>query len=245
MYIIITLRNIENKMKSSFLKIVIIFSIIFVGFGTTTLSVDGQSNIIPEWVKNTAGWWSEDQISETEYVTSLQYLIDEKIINVQTNPITNVFATDAAISDEERAHSFAVRVKNPNYDLDDTYYSFIQFFNRNEASGQPRGTLTGSPDSPEFVLGSLPSHDKEKLYSYVSMNIKPGAQIDMLESVIEVSVLDKNGKSINTWKYRDCTLLDYLVYLDFDKENYRWSQTDDKEIRELFVFQCRGFTINT
>ena len=207
------------------------------------LNVEGESDIIPDWVKNTAGWWSENKINETEYITSLQYLIDEEIIKVNTAPITSVFATDALIPDEQRAHSFAVHVKNPNYDIDDTYYTFIQFFNRNEASGQPRGVLTGSPDSPEFVLGSLPSHDKEKLYNFVAESVKPGGQIKKLESFIDVSILDKNGKPINTWEYRDCTLLDYLVFLDFNKDEYRWGPTDDKEIRELFVFQCRGFDI--
>ena len=232
-------------MKSFFSKTVIIFGIVFVGFGVTALNVDGESNIIPDWVKTSAGWWSEDQINETEYITSLQYLIDEEIIKVSTSPITSVFATDAVISDEQRAHSFAVHVKNSNYNIDDTYYSFIQFFNRNEASGSPNGVLTGSPESPEIILGSLPSHDKKKLYEFVGESLKPGGQIQLLESVIDVSVLDKNGKPISTWEYRDCILLDYLVFLDFNKENYRWSQIDDKEIRELFVFQCRGFDFST
>ena len=230
-------------MKFSFSRILVVFSIFIIGFGTTTLYVNGQSMGIPDWVKNTAGWWSEDQISETEYITSLQYLIDNEVIRITSNPISSVFATDALIPDEQRAHSFAVHVENTNFDIDDTYYTFIQFFNRNEASGQPNGVLTGSAESPEFVLGSLPSHDKDNLYKFVNESLKPGAQIQVLESFIDVSVLDKNGKTINTWKYRDCTLLDYLVFLDSNKENYRWGPIDDKEIRELFVFQCRGFNI--
>ena len=232
-------------MKSAFSKTLVIFGAVFIGLGITVLNVDGDSDVIPNWVKNTASWWSEDQISETEYIASLQYLIDEKIIKVNPAPITSVFATDVLIPDEQRAHSFVVHVKNPNYDLDDTYYTFVQFFNRNEASGQPNGVLTGSPDSPEFVLGSLPSHDKKKLYNFVSESVKPGGQIQFLESLITVHVLDNNGEPINMWEYRDCTLLDYLVFLDDDKDEYRWSEIDDKEIRELFVFQCRGFDINS
>ena len=37
---------------------------------------------VPEWVKNTAGWWADDLISETEFVNSLQYLIKVGIIVV-------------------------------------------------------------------------------------------------------------------------------------------------------------------
>ena len=60
----------------------IIFSLIFVTGGFLVLSAEGESNIIPEWIKKTAYWWSQDQISETEYIESLQYLIDNKIIAV-------------------------------------------------------------------------------------------------------------------------------------------------------------------
>ena len=72
---------------------------------------DGESGIIPNWVKNNAGLWSENQITETEYVASLQYLINEGIIKVN-NPIQNVLATGVLIPDEQRAHSFAVHFKN-------------------------------------------------------------------------------------------------------------------------------------
>ncbi len=210
----------------------------------TVLSAEGNSDILPIWLKNSAGWWSEDQISETEYIASLQYLIDEEIIQVSIPPITSVYATDSSISDNQRAHSFAVHIENQHYGLDTTYYSFVQFFNRNEISGQPNGIVTGGQTSPEIILGSLPSHDKEKLYKYVSASIKPGGQIQLLESAISVSMLDKNGNSINTFEYRDCTLIDYLVFLNFERDECRWGPVDnDSEIRELFVFSCRGVSL--
>ena len=37
---------------------------------------------VPEWVKNTAGWWAEDAISEIEFVSAIQYLIEENIMQV-------------------------------------------------------------------------------------------------------------------------------------------------------------------
>ena len=45
-------------------------------------SVRGESNIIPDWIKNTAKWWSEDQISETEFLNAIQFLIGEGIIKI-------------------------------------------------------------------------------------------------------------------------------------------------------------------
>jgi len=35
---------------------------------------------IPEWIKDTAGWWGTDAISENDFINAIQYLIKEKII---------------------------------------------------------------------------------------------------------------------------------------------------------------------
>jgi len=37
---------------------------------------------VPDWVKNTAGWWADDKISETEFVNAVEFLVKENIIQV-------------------------------------------------------------------------------------------------------------------------------------------------------------------
>ena len=37
---------------------------------------------VPSWVKNTAGWWAEDTITDSEFVNAMKYLISEGIIVV-------------------------------------------------------------------------------------------------------------------------------------------------------------------
>jgi len=37
---------------------------------------------IPSWIKNTAGWWSENQITEKEFIDGIQWLISNGIIKV-------------------------------------------------------------------------------------------------------------------------------------------------------------------
>lgn len=39
-----------------------------------------KNHFIPEWVRNTAGWWSDGLISDDEYLDSIQYLISQGII---------------------------------------------------------------------------------------------------------------------------------------------------------------------
>jgi len=37
---------------------------------------------VPEWVKNTAKWWTENLISETEFVQAIEFLAKQEIINI-------------------------------------------------------------------------------------------------------------------------------------------------------------------
>lgn len=41
-----------------------------------------EGYVIPDWVKNNAGWWSEGKITDQDFTSGLQYLIKEKIIKV-------------------------------------------------------------------------------------------------------------------------------------------------------------------
>ena len=36
--------------------------------------------LIPDWVKNTAGWWASGEIPDSAFVNGIQYLIKEGII---------------------------------------------------------------------------------------------------------------------------------------------------------------------
>ena len=218
-----------------------IFSLIFVTGGFLVLSAEGESNIIPEWIKKTAYWWSQDQISETEYIESLQYLIDNKIIAVDPS-IEKVYASNVVIPNEQRAQSFVVRIQSVHYDFKEEYYTFIQFFNRDDTVGIGQGAVRSSVQSPEILLASLPSHDKVELYNYVGKTFEPGT-LETLELNIEVDVIAGDGKIIQTWDYEDCTLRDYGIFLEFDNTLDRWSQEEGPEIQERFVFECKGIDL--
>ena len=42
---------------------------------------------IPEWIKINATWWMNDQLSDDEFVLSIKFLINEKIIVIPQNSI--------------------------------------------------------------------------------------------------------------------------------------------------------------
>jgi len=41
-----------------------------------------EENTIPYWIKNTAGWWSKNEVSDVEFISGIEYLINNKIINI-------------------------------------------------------------------------------------------------------------------------------------------------------------------
>ncbi len=43
-----------------------------------------EERTIPYWVKNNAGWWSEDKISDADFITGIEYLIKNKIISISS-----------------------------------------------------------------------------------------------------------------------------------------------------------------
>ncbi len=72
-------------MKTRTLSGIIIFALVSVtlfGISTIIQFVDAQSNSIPSWIKNTAMWWSEDQVSDDDFINAMEFLIVEGIIQV-------------------------------------------------------------------------------------------------------------------------------------------------------------------
>jgi len=43
-----------------------------------------EERTIPYWVKNNAGWWAEDKISDDDFTSGIEYLIKNKIISISS-----------------------------------------------------------------------------------------------------------------------------------------------------------------
>ena len=46
-----------------------------------TQKSDKKQNV-PDWIKNTAGWWASDMITETEFISAIEFLVQGGIIQV-------------------------------------------------------------------------------------------------------------------------------------------------------------------
>jgi len=67
-------------------SIVLILSFSLIGSGILVPNSSAQDAQIPNWVKNVAGWWGSDIISENEFVTGIEYLINNNIISIDFVP---------------------------------------------------------------------------------------------------------------------------------------------------------------
>ena len=58
----------------------LLLSIIIVSLIGLLLIPDTLAENVPEWIKNNAGWWASDQISDSSFLQGIQYLINKGIL---------------------------------------------------------------------------------------------------------------------------------------------------------------------
>ena len=46
----------------------------------TFIVTSAEAASVPPWVKNNAGWWADGVIDDSDFITGVQYLIEEGII---------------------------------------------------------------------------------------------------------------------------------------------------------------------
>ena len=49
-------------------------------------SLAQEDTQIPNWIKNVAGWWANDEISENEFLSGIEYMINHNIISLSQIP---------------------------------------------------------------------------------------------------------------------------------------------------------------
>jgi len=220
--------------KSVKISLIVGILVFGVGFGFTASAEEG---IIPSWIKNTALWYGEGQVSDTEFINAVQYLISQDILSI---PIPSVIAANTNLSDNDRAMSIIVHYNGELFKAGETIYTYSEFQHLSSVVRTSNtGIQTVASSSPQFYLSGLPSEDKKTVYRLVDEYVNPGrppAQYD-----IQVDIMTGGGNVIQTWDYRSCDIVEYVTYLDFNKDNYRFSEKDDAEIREVLLWECSGF----
>jgi len=71
-------------------------AIVLSGVTLFPLFASAEEGLIPSWIKTTAGFWVNEQVSDREFISALQFLITNGIIQVPTQEDSN----DKELQDE-------------------------------------------------------------------------------------------------------------------------------------------------
>jgi len=227
-----------KKFPKKFSLIFTIAVIGIMGFSITALAADSS---VPDWIKNNAYWWSQGSISEAEYITSLEYLIINGIVQIPI-PITQVSAAETALTDDERAQSFVVTFSDGLINRPFTIDTFVKFEATSsvEKNSEPFSfPLYKFQDEPEFLLESLPSSDKRDMYVGIENWMSRGSA-SLTPFDVDIDVVSGDGRIIQTWAYKNCEPTAYGVFLQDVVFYYQYVDQDKSEIRERITFVCTG-----
>ena len=211
--------------------------VIFVSY-TNLPSANSQTSEVPEWVKRIAKWHSAGVITEGEYLKILQYLDDKGILEISSTQKIQP-ETQSSLLDDIRAQSYLVRFSGGEFKTPLDISTFSNYF-----KGDLPAYLVSFKDlerSTIFSLGSNPSVDKLEFYDLVASFHNPGKKAELFD--VEIDILSGNNVSIITLFYSDCSITEYLPYVENSVIFYPFSGTKGGEIRDRTVFDCSGFDI--
>ena len=87
-----------------------------------TESGESSGSEIPSWIKNNAEWWSNDQISDREFISGIEHLIQEEIIVISKSD--SMSTSEQAIPDWIKNTS---KWWSQNQITDDEFVTAIEF----------------------------------------------------------------------------------------------------------------------
>ena len=76
-----------------------------------------ENIIIPAWIKNNAGWWASDNISDSDFLYGIKYLVESNIIKFQSDNIEQyILDWDTIVRDSMYAYDGSIKVQSKFFD---------------------------------------------------------------------------------------------------------------------------------
>jgi len=107
-------------------KTILLFALV-AAVATFPLAASAQSDAVPAWIKNTAGWWADDQISEAEFVNSMEYLIDSGIIQISSQQTFGITELTIGFIPSEKADELTPKAESLARFLESDFNGKVDF----------------------------------------------------------------------------------------------------------------------
>ena len=80
--------------------------------------------VIPSWIKNNAGWWAENSISDSDFLYGIKFLVENNIIQFQSdvdyekskNIEKHLLDWDTIVNDSKYAYDGSIRLQSKFFD---------------------------------------------------------------------------------------------------------------------------------
>ena len=92
MFDVVSHKNISFKTYTTIFFGVFLISVMMFMSSISTTEAERDS-IIPSWIKNNAGWWADGQIDDNSFVSSIEWLVSNNIIEVPPTTISGTAET--------------------------------------------------------------------------------------------------------------------------------------------------------
>jgi len=85
--------------------------------------------VIPSWIKNNAGWWADDKISDSDFLSGIKFLVETNIIQFQSdvdykkskNIEKHLLDWDTVVNDSTYAYTGSIKLQKKFFDYDVNY----------------------------------------------------------------------------------------------------------------------------
>jgi len=109
------------------MKFILFFIFAFLLVGVLGIPVSLAQDAIPSWIKNNAGWWADDDISDSDFLYGIKFLVETNIIQFQSdtdyektkNIEKHLLDWDTIVIDSLYAYEGSVKLQSKFFDYID------------------------------------------------------------------------------------------------------------------------------
>src|SRR3989304_1905244 len=141
---ILAQRNNSTLIKNRYKLLVLTFFSISL-FSSLIENVSAQEEILPSWLKTTALWWGQNKISDQDFINTLQYLVENNVLTLESEIQSKPLATQKSLPEDlivwpkiDRIEDFKVQ-GHKNTDL---YHLQFKLIDINKSPVNPDGTIS-------------------------------------------------------------------------------------------------------
>ena len=185
-----------------------------------------EENVIPYWIKNNAKWWSDDKISDDDFLSGIKYLVENNIIKLNSQRNSELVVKELerkAWNFEQYIRDIQIDIKKQNRyveNINPSEYVIIKYWK--DYSKWNLSQFLNNPDIfPDRKIWVDPETDRYVIEYVVYINEHPlGLPIDHVTTLVN---------SFDYWEKRE------FVASDGKKAIAKFSVTNKKAEANVWV----------